>query len=833
MAGKSFSSKEKVVLLIFLIILAIGLILIPLFVFDVIPTERNLIMFDTSGGSQISSIRMFSGRTLQQPTDPVKEGYVFVGWFTTSGASITFPLSVRHSQTLHARWAPIPGTERFNVTFDNSTVTKLIGSYFEKPEEPTRAGYRFGGWYNDSALNNSTEFPIVITRNLTIFAKWIAVFSIEFETNGGNSITTMSADVGTLLNSQTPIRAGYRFDGWYINSALSTAAIFPLELTENIKLYAAWVRQFTLTFQTSGGSVITPMAVDIGSKIYEPNAPTMWGAVIFGGWFFDFDLTMPVGFPVELIEDITIFAEWIGASIIAFQTYGGSEIQSLVIYEGNSVAALETPTRGDALFGGWYFDNTFSDVVTLPFTPNRNMILFARWQYEISFETFDGTNVDGIIRNERTQISAPTQPVYGTAIFGGWYFDSNFENRVNFPFVLEGNTTIFVKWQYELILMSSSGVASSFLQAIGSQVTAPSAPTRTDAQFSNWYTNAAFTQRVQFPFTLSDHATIYARWQFTITFNSNGGNAITSQNFVEGATTNSLPIATRNNMTFGGWRFDAELTHIANAPLTLARNITLYAQWQFTATFNANGGSAIAPIVVNMSPAATINAPAEPTRAGAIFLGWHLNSTLTQPAIFPLAMSANRTLFASWFDLNQTITNTQNEFSPTRVNANYRVTNVLQIGANSTTTVVSVNGRKEKISVGNVHTDYWLDNENRLWSSALPGEYIAIRPPAHHVAGVSFPLDSDGDIGMLLMSSLRDKVDWFEYKGNGQLELKPEHFMAFGALINAKPNTNIGIVQEVSIVVVNNRIIGYSIAWQQGGNDMRNTFTFAYGGVVI
>lgn len=68
-----------------------------------------------------------------------------------------------------------------------------------------------------------------------------ASYKVTFETNGGSSVSQATVDEGSTLSTpQSPTRAGYTFDGWYLDSALSKKASFPLKVDSNMTLYAKW-----------------------------------------------------------------------------------------------------------------------------------------------------------------------------------------------------------------------------------------------------------------------------------------------------------------------------------------------------------------------------------------------------------------------------------------------------------------------------------------------------------------------------------------------------------------------------------------------------------------
>lgn len=65
------------------------------------------VSFDTNGGSHIESIKVMHSEIVKLQEDPVKEGYVFTGWYTDRDCTESFNIktnTVTTSMTLYAGW---------------------------------------------------------------------------------------------------------------------------------------------------------------------------------------------------------------------------------------------------------------------------------------------------------------------------------------------------------------------------------------------------------------------------------------------------------------------------------------------------------------------------------------------------------------------------------------------------------------------------------------------------------------------------------------------------------------------------------------------------------
>ena len=168
------------------------------------------------------------------------------------------------------------------------------------PTDVTRTGYTFKGWYDNENLTGSPVTAIggAETGNKEYWAKWeINQYTITFDTNGGSEIAPITQDYGTEITAPAdPTRKGYTFKGWDKEIPETMPA-------ENITVKAQWeINQYTITFDTNGGSEIAPITQDYGTEITAPDNPTRKGYT-FKGWDKEIPETMPA-------ENITITARW-------------------------------------------------------------------------------------------------------------------------------------------------------------------------------------------------------------------------------------------------------------------------------------------------------------------------------------------------------------------------------------------------------------------------------------------------------------------------------------------------------------------------------------------
>ena len=176
----------------------------------------------------------------------------------------------------------------------HNNILTLRGALF------TRAGYTQVGWATVDGGEKVYDFKDIYTKNeaLTLYPVWNTnKYTINFDTNGGSEIAPITQDYGTQIAAPAnPTRKGYTFKGWDKEIPETMPA-------ENITVKAQWeINQYTITFDTNGGSEIAPITQDYGTEITAPDNPTRKGYT-FKGWDKEIPETMPA-------ENITITARW-------------------------------------------------------------------------------------------------------------------------------------------------------------------------------------------------------------------------------------------------------------------------------------------------------------------------------------------------------------------------------------------------------------------------------------------------------------------------------------------------------------------------------------------
>ena len=287
--------KKRTIIIVIGVVLIIACLVIY-FIFD---NKKYTITFDSDGGSVVEKQIVKRGEKVNKPTDPTRDGYIFIEW--DLGSSIyDFSAKVTRNLILKAIWKEQEGGKvtyvvNFNTDGGNSVSNQIINKdeTITKPQDPVRDGYKFLGWYSNNVL---FDFNTPVTKNLELVAKWEKAkdnsttgtttttkktttkkndttntttkktttttteakkYTVTFDSNGGSKVSKPS----------NPTRTGYKFSGWTLNNK---AYDFNSKVTSNITLVAKWTAK-TYTVKVSSVDEYSPARIlsvyEDGSKI--------------------------------------------------------------------------------------------------------------------------------------------------------------------------------------------------------------------------------------------------------------------------------------------------------------------------------------------------------------------------------------------------------------------------------------------------------------------------------------------------------------------------------------------------------------------------------------
>ena len=362
------------------------------------------------------------------------------------------------------------------------------------PDNPTRTGYQFIGWYDGKDYATSTRYynadatPAVDAwdkedANVTLYAGWKANTTIvSFNPNGGsgNKPTQITATYGattpTLSDFTAPTREGYTFTGWYDveNKQYYLADGKPVNDTWNtaldtLILYAGWTEQSVTTTVT-----LVNGDADNGSKSFTYKDTDDWSTVTlqlpsidgyeFGGYYQkpNCDGTQHIDSGGKLVTwgisdtEYTMYACWTAnTTTVSFNLNGGSgnkPTQITATYDATTptLSDFTAPTRTGHQFMGWYDGTNYAtstqyyDASGKPTVPTWNKTdatttLYAGWKANttiVSFDLNDGSGTAPKTVTATYEVALPnidaTTPTRTGYEFMGWYDGTNYATSTQY-----------------------------------------------------------------------------------------------------------------------------------------------------------------------------------------------------------------------------------------------------------------------------------------------------------------------------------------------------------------------------------------------------------------
>ena len=326
-------------------------------------TETNSLTFDPNGGTINGSAAplvyegLFEGEPIGAPEDPVRPGYIFLGWddvvpdeMPATSLYFTALWAQVYTVTFHLNGGNING-----VT-DDVVYELLEGDPIDPPLDPIIDDFVFAGWTPEVSEYMGTE-------DQEYWATWNILppetYFVVFDTAGGDYMGNMD-DLAQDLLPGDPIyvpqaadlsKPGYVFMGW--------DSVVPASMPEeNLTFTALWAPLYTVTFLLEGGN-INGITDDVvyelaeGDPITVPAENPVRDGYDFLGWdpvpsdlMYDFDQDYYATWEEHQIQEVTV----------RFVT----SLTPLDVYNSQTIALdctadePEDPTRTGYIFGGWY-----------------------------------------------------------------------------------------------------------------------------------------------------------------------------------------------------------------------------------------------------------------------------------------------------------------------------------------------------------------------------------------------------------------------------------------------------------------------------------------------
>ena len=645
------------------------------------PEGERYISFDSVGGSAIAQLTGGAGMALSWPADPVKQGYVFDGWYKdsayhTKAETLTAMPSFSDSSkgmTLYAKWRPAEDTqytvdhyqEQLGGGYVNTESEKLTGTTESEAAVQVK---KYPGFHEKSAEkktiapDGSTVVKVYYDRN---------EYTVKFNLNNGTENVVQTYKHGADLHAPTPSRSGYTFDGW--------GATLPKTVTADADYTAQWTaNDNAVTFVTNGGTEIKKIIVKTDETITKPSNPTRTGYT-FGGWYTDQSCTKKWDFEKDTVSDaMTLYAKWTANTYdvtLNLNYEGAAEPKKITVTYDGTYSALTTPERAGYDFLGWYTAQTDGEQVTADskVSITAPQTLYAHWKegaatYTVkhyqqntediadnNYKEFESETLSGIT-GQQTEAKAKTYTGFAPA--------QTFEQQ---PIKADSSTVISIYYDrltYTVTWMNGDiKLTDETLRYGAMPYYKGDTPTKKDIghtyTFTGWSPEPSeVTGNVTYTAQFSDSLNTY-----NITYNlNNGTNAPGNPSRYTYGTAVTLADPTRTGYTFGGWftKSDFSGDAVTEIPADATEAKTFYAKWtanKYDVTFDLNYEGA-KEITKQVTFDEKYVLPDKPVRSGYKFLGWFTQETGGNKvtADDTVSTAENHTLYAHW-DQDNTVYN--------------------------------------------------------------------------------------------------------------------------------------------------------------------------------
>ena len=508
------------------------------------------------------------------------------------------------------------------------------------------AGYVFNGWFYDQEFTKAVPANLVITEDITLYAKYSNPAKLTIVYNDGvTENTEIIYSVGDIAKVEKPKYAKHRFIGWYTTEECAAGSEWTsgTQINADTIIYAKWEIapiynaiyvpvEFTKTEKNGGvdgGYARTSCILDIdpdgmttgkgypynGSyvvKNYDPEKGTLDfcssnGSTVYHGFI---DPVTTIIFVNTKSGDVDFNAMNMFIPIEGKYNYS-EHTYSSSYWDGGSTKAIQYTTKG----------NTYS------------YFLYKNHVYmNVSFKDAEGNDIEG--KDCYTASSLTVLAADNTVIAKFGYDGTTMQSLDGF----EGTYT--------------NGENSLTLDGIKTITMGEYTGTYTKAKEGSSYTFDVYmtegTKQVYYQLTVSKEAGTYTISKPEVTISFNAGEYATVGDVVANINVAlELPVPHNAEYVFRGWYLDSELTKKVSGEYVPTENATLYAKWDKKATLTVIYGNGMEDATLEYGIGDTINPVKPGFTNGKVFSGWYLDAECTEK-LTATTITGNMTIYCKW-----------------------------------------------------------------------------------------------------------------------------------------------------------------------------------------
>lgn len=567
------------------------------------------------------------GAEIDEPAEPEKEGYTFVGW--TPELPDTMPAGEQ-------RFDAVFEANTYKATFYKSEEDKEAGTVYDElefkfgdaftaPADPAKEGYIFSGW----APATPATMP---ASDLEFVATWsprsdtpYKVEIYEMDTEGNYSTTPKTTNNKTGITDSTVTADTTVLEGFYVdeeNSVLSGTVA--ADGSTVLKVYYAR-NKYTVKFVANGGE-INGSTDDVTTEYYHGAIVTAPADVAREGYTFAGWDPAVAGIATA---DATYTAQWTVNSYNVIYISDGAEIDRDSFKFGeDTVLTDKVPAKTGYTFTGWDAELP----ATMPANDITLTAVFAANDYEARFYIdAEKTNLYGTVPTKfDAQIVAPDgTPLKAGYTFEGWSLDGeNVLADLGIMDSVDGKDFIAVWAPAEVEYI----IAEYFMDGKGEYPPMPETEVKTALTGST----VTATPRAEQHFTVDEEKSIlsatvspygttvleiyYSRNIYTLTTVVDGVSTSVDYYYEVDVVQPETPV--KEGYTFSHWSPEPDGAEVAFIPGFLTADITVYAVFTkntYKVTY-IDGEDKTEYDAVGFGDA--IPVPANPSKVGYLFIGW-------------------------------------------------------------------------------------------------------------------------------------------------------------------------------------------------------------------
>ena len=390
-------------------------------------------------------------------------------------------------------------------------------------------------------------------------------------------------------------------------------------------LYSNKFGEYKVVFDSDGGTTVTEQIVKAGEKATKPVDPTKdkndfveWQ---LDGKAYDFDSSVN--------KDITLKALWKEYNMYNVKVTLEDKDYSANIREGETITleAFAFPAKEGYNIKLYDANNEEYNIAS---TVTSDLVLTGKYieidKYTVKFDSNGGTKVNDVKVLEGATVEEPTVTRDGY-ILDGWYLG---DEKYDFSSPVTKGITLKAKWnegQKYTVTFNADGKEYKKVGVLeNTKVSKPTSPSKSGYKFVEWQLdNSAF----DFNTKITGDITLTAKFEeisaYTVTFNSDGGSSVTSQQVEVGKKATKPTDPTKSGYKFVEWQLNGSTYSFDSA---VNSDITLKAKWKktYTVTFDKNNGTN--NDIKTVGEGETVTKPADPVKDNATFVGWVYNNQM-------------------------------------------------------------------------------------------------------------------------------------------------------------------------------------------------------------